>query len=423
MSSMPPIFRDEVIVYRRQAALGEVRLARNLPGLWVAAATFVLIVGALAILLVGQVARKSTVQGQLVPVDGLGTVVAPIDGVLASIAVEEGEAVERGDVVAIVVAQQQLASGSALDSLESSLEARRAHVAEQDALRHTIANRQREGLESRIAALREEIALGVRELANARQRAALARDALDRLQRLEGAGHVSSLQRIAQQDALLAQQSAAEQSERQISQSRRDLSQLEQELAELPARTEADHAQLQSELARLAQESIALRTGGERVLRAPFAGVVSALRFRAGQPVTANQLVMTLLPRDARLQAQLFVPSRAIGFVTEGDRVNLRYHAFPYQKFGHQAGRVVAVSRSALSPAEMEAGFGPAGSERYYRVLVRLDAQSIPTREQPETLRPGMLMDADILLERRRLFEWLFEPLYAARARLADDTR
>ena len=33
---------------------------------------------------------------------------------------------------------------------------------------------------------------------------------------------------------------------------------------------------------------------------------------------------------------------------------------------------------------------------------------------------PGMLLDADILGERRRLIEWVFEPLYSLKGRVGD---
>ena len=99
--------------------------------------------------------------------------------------------------------------------------------------------------------------------------------------------------------------------------------------------------------------------------------------------------------------------------------MRLRYQAYPYQKFGHQRGTVVRVSRSATNPGESTAmaGSGQA-QEPYYRVLVALDAQSVTAYGKPEALRPGMLLEADILGERRSLIEWVLEPLFALRGRM-----
>jgi len=77
---------------------------------------------------------------------------------------------------------------------------------------------------------------------------------------------------------------------------------------------------------------------------------------------------------------------------------------------------VTRVSRSAVNPGESNAlaGSGQA-TEPYYRVLVALDAQTVMAYGKPESLRPGMALEADILSERRRLYEWLLEPLYSLR--------
>lgn len=97
-----------------------------------------------------------------------------------------------------------------------------------------------------------------------------------------------------------------------------------------------------------------------------------------------------------------------------GDRVLLRYQAYPYQKFGHYGGKVIRVSRSAITPTTANGE----SADPYYRVLVALDQQSITAYGKQETLRPGMRLDADILDERRKLYEWVLEPLYSLRGQI-----
>lgn len=77
------------------------------------------------------------------------------------------------------------------------------------------------------------------------------------------------------------------------------------------------------------------------------------------------------------------------------------------------------ISRSALSPEGLGALVGNAqAGEPYYRVVVELSAQSITAYGKAEPLRPGMLLEADILGERRKLYEWVLEPLYSLTGRL-----
>jgi membrane fusion protein len=139
----------------------------------------------------------------------------------------------------------------------------------------------------------------------------------------------------------------------------------------------------------------------------------------AGQSVSPASALATLLPQGAAMQVQLYAPSSAVGFVQPGQVVRLRYEAFPYQKYGQQPGRVVQVSRTPLSSAELGAlalSAGPsasAGNEPLFRITVALEPP--PTGI---TLVAGMRLQADVWLDRRRLIEWLFEPLLGLHGRL-----
>jgi membrane fusion protein len=121
-----------------------------------------------------------------------------------------------------------------------------------------------------------------------------------------------------------------------------------------------------------------------------------------------------VLPAGSELEAHLLVPSRAVGFVEPGDRVLLRYEAFPYQKFGHHGGRVARISRSTINPGEFTSQPGlQSRGEPYYRIVVELDESSVRAFGKNEPLMPGMLLEADIMGETRQLWEWAIEPLFA----------
>jgi membrane fusion protein len=97
--------------------------------------------------------------------------------------------------------------------------------------------------------------------------------------------------------------------------------------------------------------------------------------------------------------------------------VQLRYLAYPHQKFGSHRARVIAVSSTPLLPGEM--GFTPPDGTRepLYRIKAALAAQDIVAYGRSERLQPGMQVEADILLDRRRLIEWIFDPLFSLAGR------
>lgn len=190
-------------------------------------------------------------------------------------------------------------------------------------------------------------------------------------------------------------------------------------MTQLPLDTAAKANQLRGQLAQIDAQLAENEAEGGTVIRAPRAGAISTLLVKPGQSVTSGQPVLSILPQGSKLEAQLLVPSNAIGFVHDGTAVVLRYQAYPYQKFGQQYGKVVQVSRSALSPAEAALVLGQTVTTPLYRVLVELDRQTINAYGKAEALKPGMALNADLLLDRRSLWQWVFEPLYGLRQQLA----
>ena len=102
----------------------------------------------------------------------------------------------------------------------------------------------------------------------------------------------------------------------------------------------------------------------------------------------------------------------------------MRFEAFPYQKFGHQGGHVLQVSRTPLAAPEL-AGLPLAGlagadaaAEPMFRITVAMDSPELNAFGASQPLVAGMRMEADVLLERRRLIEWLFAPVLGLTNRL-----
>ncbi|MBV8890393.1 MAG: HlyD family efflux transporter periplasmic adaptor subunit [Acidobacteria bacterium] len=152
---------------------------------------------------------------------------------------------------------------------------------------------------------------------------------------------------------------------------------------------------------------------------APEDGVVTDIIAHPGQIIGTGVPMLRILPQSAPIQAELLAPSSAIGFVHKGDRVLLRYSAFPYQKFGQYGGTVANVSQVAMNAEEVKtllAGASPANEGGpFYRVIVKPDTQKVSIYGESAALPPGMRVQAEALLEWRRLYEWIFAPLYDLR--------
>lgn len=409
------LFREEVFEARRGRGLGGISLAQPLRQWWLAVLAVLAAIAVVAFLMLGEYTRRSRVSGQLVPDLGLATILSPGSGVVTRLYPEEGDRVVRHDALARIDVPRVMASGTdAMAAIRQGLETQRQSVAAMGESQLRQIDAQRDGLTIQRNAARRELAQIEGEVDTRREQVRVGMETTGRYRALLERRYISALQFNQQQQAMLELTAEQQSLERQATSLRRTLAQIEQTLHELPSRRQSAQATTRRELAGLEQERVQHEASGELLIRTPVAGLVASRLIEPGQSVQAGQPLMSVLPAGSQLQAQLLVPSAAVGFVEPGDPVLLRYQAYPYQKFGHHAGTVIRVSRSAIAAP---AGTGP-GGEPAYRVLVALDRQSILAYGKPEPLRPGMRLDADILGERRKLYEWALEPLYALRGRV-----
>lgn len=409
------LFRHEVLNAKRNSWLGGVSLSQPL-SFWALAGFAIVAAAAIVCFLVlGEYTRRSKVAGQLVPDLGLSTIVSPTSGVVSRLFPEEGGQVAADDALTLINVPRVTASGSdALTVIRGGLETRRDSLTELGESQAAQIDAQIQGIGRQRAAARRELTQIENEISTRREQVRIGRETTERYQRVADEKYVSQVQVSQQQQSLLELVNAQQGLERQATSIRRSLAQLDQTLRELPAQRRGLQAATSRDLAMLDQERVQQEANGELLVRAPLAGLVANRLIEPGQAVQSGQPVMSLLPTGSQLQAQLLVPSAAVGFIEPGDRVLLRYQAYPYQKFGHHGGKVIRVSRSAITPAS---GDGQS-AEPYYRVLVALDEQSIIAYGKQEPLRPGMRLDADILGERRKLYEWVLEPLYSLRGKV-----
>lgn len=221
---------------------------------------------------------------------------------------------------------------------------------------------------------------------------------------------------------MLDQQSRQQQLERSYTDRQRALTSLRSELAQLSTKADRERAQIDRGLLELDQTTITTEARREIIITAPQGGIVTGIQAEVGQ-MANGQPLLAILPEGTQLQAHLFAPSNSVGFVEAGQIVRLRYAAYPHQKFGQYAGKVVAVSKVPFGAQELPANLGQGvaaaaqSGEGLYRITVALDAQTVTTYGKPQPLSPGMQLEADVMQDTRRLIEWLFEPIFSIKGR------
>lgn len=421
---MASLFRPEAIEGRRQAWLGGIHLARPVPLTVLTWVTLVVALVVFGFLAAGHYTRKARVTGYLVPDRGVIRLQPPASATVVERHAVEGQPVRAGDVLFVLSIDRSTSGGDTQAAVRQSLDRRTRSLRDAADQQEQLLAEQRSALTQRVADMQRELSQIDAEAALQREREALSQQALTRLQSLQAEHFVSPAQVQAKTEELLGLQAQLRALERQRATQLRDISALQAQSRELPLKTRARQGEIERDMAALAQASAESDARDRIVVRAPQDGVLSAVMADPGQSVSPGVPLASLLPADAQLQAQLFAPSSAVGFVRPQQAVLLRYQAFPYQKFGHQSGQVVQVSRTPLLSSELSALPLPGAAasapdaEPLYRITVKLDQQTVSAYGRAQALAPGMQIEADVLLDRRSLLEWIFEPLFSLAGRV-----
>ncbi len=405
------LFRQEAIDAQREKYLGETTLARPV-AYWV----YTLLAAAIAVLLLGvaiwgEYTRRERVEGHLALDVGAARVLIPDPGRVAELLIKEGDEVAAGAPIARITYDRSTAETSATE-----LASRRTLLEREQQQLKELGEQQVAQVKKRMKDLESELAQADREIKLQESRVKSSREQAARFQQLAGEKFVSDLVARQKLDEVTDQEIKLQALKRTRSQVDRDLSAARMEEPSIQLRSSGQVDQVARQLSELQESLAGAEARRETVIKAPVSGTVTNIAVVQGQSVPADTPLATVLPKGSGLHVELLVPSRAIGFIQKGQQVVLRYEAFPHERFGQYKGVVTEIGRNVWSPGEK---IGPLTvKEPVYRVDVKLERQSVAALGTEITLRPGMLVNADILLERRTLLEWLFEPVLQLRGRL-----
>lgn len=147
------------------------------------------------------------------------------------------------------------------------------------------------------------------------------------------------------------------------------------------------------------------------VIRAPVNGRVASVIFQPGQAVNLSKPMIKIIPRDANLIAEVFIPVNQAGFLDKNKQVIVRYDAYPSARFGTATGIISDLSQSILTDDEDEKPFHI--GQPYYKAVVTLNASVITVYGIKKPIQHGMTLSAVIIGEKKKIWQWILDPLYS----------
>lgn len=401
---------------------------------------------------IGQLDIIASAEGKLVP-DTLLKVVQPAEpGVVQALLVKEGDAVHAGQVLArlnpTIASAERVGIAAELASQRMQVRRIEAELADlplasrpgDDALLYAqVLNQYRAHKAALSGALEHEQAL-LEKASNERKSAAavLAKlettlptymRASDAYLKLEKEGFLGGIVSAEKQREAVEKSNDLEAQRATVAASNASIAAQQKRIAQMQS---SNQAELQRELAelraRIAQLEPSLNRStyreGLMELRAPQDGVIKDLATTTiGAVVQPGTVILTLVPNNERLYAEVSVKNEDMGFVRIGQRAKIKLATYPFQKYGMLTGEVVLVSEDATDIAaaqqaarplrnrgDSDTGGVPTGST--YKARVRLDNQTLrDPHGNPLKLSAGLQVVAEINQGTRTVLDYLLSPV------------
>ena len=402
------LFRAEVTEARRQRLAGTVVAA--VPPSARIFTTVALAVAAIIVLTLvfGRYASTANVRGIVAYDTGIARVSASAPGEVALIHVAAGARVAAGAPL-ITISTAQGPSGLSLQLAELDTQIR--EVDRQTAVAVQSGSTGSQALRQERAGLAETASSLMRQKSIVASQIEITEAMLARSARLAKAGAGSQRQVDEARASLLSRRSEGEALTERLSDTRSKIAALGIQLGQQGLDAVKSRSQLLAQRAMLVAQRADVTRADRIVIAAPVAGDVSDITTEIGQRIVPEKSLLTIVPRGSAVETWLYAPSAAIGFARPGQRVRLRFDAYPYQKYGVGRGTVVAISRVAIDPANVDAAIRP--TEPVFRVRVRIDSMGSLTIGR-DALRPGMTLAADLAMESRPLWALIVGPVRGA---------
>ncbi len=413
------LFRKEALDNQQNTFFGQVLLVHPLSTTlltgFFASITLIIVI----FLCFASYTPREIVQGYLVPDKGLAKLYAPSAATITEVFFEEGAKVMAGDIVLTATNTRSLEEGSDIDSVSlKQIEHMEVEIARQIVGEESLWRSETQNFKNQIAGTEQEIAQMDQQLSTQQEKLSIIEKRVFGAKRLAEQGHLSEIGFQNYQEEYLTQKQQLEELQRQLVSKKTGLDTLKASAKVLPAQAMAKISNLKNQLSELIQKKAEVTGRKEIVIKAPISGIVTTLQVKPGQSVGGNNLLLfSIIPEDTQLYAELYVPTRAIGFVAVGQEVHLRYAAFPHEKFGIYQGKIQEITHTILNPNEISGAVKI--EEPVYRVRVLLDKQTIQAYGKEVPLEAGMLVEADILQHSRSLLEWVLAPIYSFKGRLS----
>ncbi|CNK82624.1 putative secretion permease [Yersinia mollaretii] len=413
------MFRQEAFDYQVTKWTGKALLISGVSPWVVATLSLVIIVILLTAIIFGDYTRRINVYGEVTTFPRSINIFASQQGFITQVLVNVGDEVVKGDVLYQIDVSKVTDSGRVSKNSQQAIERQLVQI---ESIIKKIENNKIVTLnhiqdkKRKYEVAYKQSSLLVKE---SQQNVESMRKVAESYSEYQRKGLITNEQVISQKISYYQQQSTFQSLYSQNMQEALQITNLDSEIITRAADFDNQISQYQLQYGDLQRQLAETDATGALVVNAPVAGRIESLSVTTGQMVNMGDSLAQLVPGTNTIYyLVLWLPNNAVPYVAKGDHVNIRYDAFPFEKFGQFSGRIDTLSTVPASLQEMDSYSNTPlrhpsmGSESYYKTLVLIDKNQLSHQGKALYLAGGMKAQSTLFLEKRPLYQWMFSPFY-----------
>ncbi|MBZ7673260.1 HlyD family secretion protein [Klebsiella grimontii] len=412
------IYRKEAVEYKKCHWKGKALLLSGLPAWIISLLSFAFLAVLISVLIYCKFTQRIDVRGEVITLPHSVNVFAPQQGFVVNQYVKVGDIVNKGQQLYELDVSRNTTGGNVS---EAQIEVINEKIANAQDIINKLTHNKAEtltALDKQIKTTSASLAETVRMLATTQVGLNKMHTNLSSYDKYLKDGLITKDQYNYQHSLYFQQQSAYQSLVTQKMQLESQLTQTNSDkvtkAADFDNQISSQHNQINDYKNQLVESN----ANGNLIIKATTNGKIESLAVTKGQMVDNGSSLAQIKPTgDIEYYLILWLPNNTIPYVKPGDTINIRYDAFPADKFGQFPGKVISISSVPASRQEMaeytNVNNGTNQQElALYKAIIKIKDKTFSYNGKTLTLSNGLKAQAVVFLEERPLYMWMFTPFY-----------
>ncbi|MFX3561013.1 HlyD family secretion protein [Serratia marcescens] len=412
------MFRQEAIDNQKMKWRGRAILLPGIPFWLTAGLCLFFLIAFLTFAIAGTYTRRVNVTGEISTYPRAANVYSAVQGVVVKQFVTEGQVIAAGAPIYQIDVSKSTRSGVVSDNQQRDIDGQLARIAQIISRLESSKQATLTMLEQQKAQYTAAFTRSTDILKRAQEGIRIMKENMENYRHYQTKGLITKDQLTNQVALYYQQQNNLLGLSGQNEQNALQITALESQIHIQAANFDNQIYQMELQRHELQKERLNIDAGGAIIVRALADGRIDSLSVTVGQMVNVGDSLLQVIPHNiAHYALVLWVPNDAIPYITAGDKVNVRYDAFPAEKFGQFAATVSVISKAPASPQEMLTYQGApkaalTAAVPYYKTIVIPEKQVIAYDGKRLSLENGMKAQSTLFLEKRQIYQWMLSPFY-----------